>query len=152
MIDLGDTQIVLVLAGGNALGAYQAGVCQALYEAGPLAATLESCIDFTRLNGGAAGYTAVAVDLESGAETAFDTKGRLIGAEHVRASAALPPAFPALAVDGRLYVDGGLSDNLPLDPALSTPLERPMLCIAGGTLRIGGEDLRLLPELSENAP
>ncbi len=217
MIDLRDTQVVLVLAGGNALGAYQAGVLEALheggiapdwiigtsvgaingaifvgnprdvalaklaafwrsdgfewwqawpetwrrtmetsatllggrpglfgplgtallaaptpalYDTGPLAATLESCIDFARMNEGATRYTAVAVDLESGAETTFDTHNRLIGAEHVRASAALPPAFPAVVVDGRLYVDGGLSANLALDPALSTPSDRPTLCIA----------------------
>lgn len=212
-----DLRIVLVLAGGNALGAYQAGVCQALheggvapdwiigtsagaingailagnapdvalaklaafwrpdgfdwwqawpetwrrtiaasatllvgrpgifkpvatalfarptpgvYDAGPLASTLESLVDFARLNAGAPRYTAVAVDLESGTEMAFDTSDRVIGAEHIRASAALPPAFPAVAVDGRLYVDGGLATNLPLDPALSTPSERPTLCIA----------------------
>ncbi len=102
----------------------------ALYDSSPLAATLESSVDFARLNDGTPRFTAVSVDLETGAEVAFDTGDRRIGAEHIRASAALPPAFPAVQVDGRLYVDGGLASNLPLDPALSTPSSRPTLCIA----------------------
>ncbi|WP_164521878.1 patatin-like phospholipase family protein [Sphingomonas sp. ABOLE] len=107
-----------------------AGPTPALYDTGPLGATLEFSIDFARLNAGVPRFTAVAVDLESGAEMTFDSRERTIGAEHIRASAALPPAFPAVAVEGRLYVDGGLSANLPLDPALSTPSQRPTLCIA----------------------
>lgn len=107
-----------------------AGRTPALYDTDPLRSTLESLIDFARLNGGQPRFTALAVDLESGAETVFDTRDRRIGADHVRASAAMPPAFPAVAVEGRLYADGGLAANLPLDPVLSAPEETPTLCIA----------------------
>ncbi|MFN2378055.1 MAG: patatin-like phospholipase family protein [Candidatus Binatia bacterium] len=37
---------------------------------------------------------------------------------HVRASAAIPFLFPAVRIDGRYYVDGGLRLNTPLSPAV----------------------------------
>jgi NTE family protein len=40
-----------------------------------------------------------------------------IGLEHVLASAAIPFLFPGVSVDGDLYCDGGLRQNVPLSPA-----------------------------------
>jgi hypothetical protein len=42
-----------------------------------------------------------------------------IGPEHVVASAALPPGFPAVEIDGQHYWDGGSVSNT---PAKSPPL------------------------------
>src|SRR5262249_35863430 len=39
---------------------------------------------------------------------------RSIGPDHVRASGALPPGLPAVAVDGDHYWDGGVVSNSPL--------------------------------------
>jgi NTE family protein len=47
-----------------------------------------------------------------------------IDARHVRASAAIPFLFPAVLVDGRYYVDGGLRMNTPLSPALRLSADR----------------------------
>lgn len=110
----------------------------AIYDTGPLAATLATLVDLDRLNAGAIRYTSTAVDLESGADVAFDIQERAITIDHIRASAALAPAFPAVEIDGRLFVDGGLSANLALDPVLSVPAERPTLCIAVDLLPISG--------------
>lgn len=38
-------------------------------------------------------------------------------AAHLLASAAVPLVFPAVALDGRYYCDGGLRQNIPLSPA-----------------------------------
>ena len=38
-------------------------------------------------------------------------------AEHALASAAIPVLFPAVAIDGHFYCDGGLRQNVPLSPA-----------------------------------
>lgn len=114
------------------------GATPAIYDTAPLAATLAALVDFDRLNGGAIRYAATAVDLGSGEDATFDTHDRVIGADHIRASAALPPAFPAIEIDGRLFVDGGLSANLPLDPLLSERAERPTLCIAVDLLPVAG--------------
>ncbi len=52
-----------------------------------------------------------------------------ITATHVRASAAIPFLFPAVRIDDRYYVDGGLRMNTPLSPALRLGCER-LLVIA----------------------
>jgi len=41
----------------------------------------------------------------------------LIRAHHALASAAVPLLFPAVAIDGNFYCDGGLRQNVPLSPA-----------------------------------
>lgn len=41
-----------------------------------------------------------------------------IGPAHALASAAIPILFPAVMVDGRFYVDGGMRQNTPISPAL----------------------------------
>ncbi|WP_121118581.1 patatin-like phospholipase family protein [Croceibacterium ferulae] len=102
----------------------------AIYDTRPLAAQLARLIDLDRLNSDAVHYVATAVDLETAEEVTFDNRTCRIGIDHIRASGALPPSFPPIEIDGRLFVDGGLAENLPLDPVLSNPPERPTLCIA----------------------
>jgi NTE family protein len=45
----------------------------------------------------------------------FDSKRGEIGVRHVLASGALPPAFPAVRIDGELYWDGGILSNTPTE-------------------------------------
>ncbi len=110
----------------------------ALYDTAPLARTLAEMVDVDRLNDGAIRFAVNAVDLESGAEVLFDTADRRIGVDHIRASGALPPAFPPIAIDGALYVDGGVAANLPLDTVLAAPGDAPLLCIAVDLLPLAG--------------
>ncbi|HZA20155.1 MAG TPA: patatin-like phospholipase family protein, partial [Actinomycetota bacterium] len=39
--------------------------------------------------------------------------------EPLIASAAMPGIFPPVEIDGRLYIDGGVSDNVPIAPAVT---------------------------------
>ncbi len=110
-----------------------------IFETSQLAATLEKLVDFDRLNAGPCRYTATAVDLETGADVLFDSAATKIGSDHVRASAALPVAFPPIEIDGRWCVDGGLSANLPLNPVLGDPPPRPTLCVAVDLLPLHGQ-------------
>jgi len=55
----------------------------------------------------------VATNLQK-AEQRFFAKGRLI--RPLLASAALPPLFSPLELDGELYADGGIMNNFPLEP------------------------------------
>ena len=59
-------------------------------------------------------FAAVATDLTSGATVAFE-RGPVASA--VRASAAIPGIFAPVAINGRLYVDGGVSNPVPADVA-----------------------------------
>ncbi len=101
-----------------------------LYDTAPLARSLEQLIDLDRLNGESPRFTATAVDLDSGEDVMFDTAHDPVSIAHLRASCALPPAFPPQWIEGRLIVDAGISANLPLDALLAEPAERPLLCIA----------------------
>lgn len=51
-------------------------------------------------------------------DTHVDARATRITSRHVRASAAIPFLFPAVRIDERYYLDGGLRINTPLSPAL----------------------------------
>ena len=57
----------------------------------------------------------VATDLETGAERIF-TSGSLL--EALLASAAMPGVYPPVEIEGRLYTDGGVANNVPIAPAV----------------------------------
>jgi NTE family protein len=60
-------------------------------------------------------FRAVAADIETGERYAPD-RGDL--ATLVRASMSVPGAFAPVAVDGKLLIDGGIANNLPVEVAL----------------------------------
>lgn len=101
-----------------------------LYDTGPLAATLARLVDFERLNRASPRLLVTAVDVRTGAEVVFDAARERLTGEHLRASAALMPAFPPIDVDGRLLADGGVSANLPIDAVLAQHGAGRLLCIA----------------------
>lgn len=86
------------------------------YDTAQLKATLESLIDFDRLNSEHAKprLSLGAVNVRSGNLVYFDSPSHAIKPEHVMASGALPPGFPAVEIDGEYYWDGGLVSNTPL--------------------------------------
>ena len=55
-----------------------------------------------------------AVNVRTGNFVYFDTTTHTIRPEHVMASGALPPGFPAVEIEGEHYWDGGLVSNTPL--------------------------------------
>src|SRR5882724_812401 len=84
------------------------------YDTRDLKRTLERLVDFDRLNAGAIRFSAGAVNVRTGNFAYFDTTTHTIRPEHVMASGALPPGFPAIEIDGEHYWDGGLVSNTPL--------------------------------------
>jgi NTE family protein len=84
------------------------------YETKLLRATLERFIDFDRINAGATRLSLGAVNVRTGNFAYFDNTTHVIGPEHVMASGALPPGFPAMEIEGEHYWDGGLISNTPL--------------------------------------
>jgi NTE family protein len=84
------------------------------YDTSCLRAMLEQLIDFDRINGQRMRLSVGAVNVRSGNFVYFDTATHTIGPEHIMASAALPPGFPAVEIEGEHYWDGGLVSNTPL--------------------------------------
>jgi NTE family protein len=85
------------------------------YETEKLRSTLERLVDFDRINEGSVRFTVGAVNVRSGNLVCFDTETHRIGPEHVMASGALPPGFPAIEIEREHYWDGGLVSNTPLE-------------------------------------
>ncbi len=88
------------------------------YDTAPLRKTLLELVDFDRLNAGPMRFSVGAVNVATGNMTWFDCRDTRIRPEHVMASGALPPGFPAVEIDGAFYWDGGLVSNAPLSYVL----------------------------------
>jgi NTE family protein len=84
------------------------------YDTSDLKRTLERLVDFDRLNAGVTRFSVGAVNVRTGNFLYFDTTTHTIAAEHIMASGALPPGFPAVEIEGEYYWDGGLVSNTPL--------------------------------------
>jgi NTE family protein len=101
-----------------------------LYDPTPLRATLQEFIDFDRINAPGGVRLSVGVtSVTSGNLRYFDSSRERIGPDHLMASGALPPAFPAVEIDGEHYWDGGLASNTPLDYVLSAQPRRDSLVL-----------------------
>ena len=98
------------------------------YDTSPLKTTLDKYVDFDYLNSGAMRISVCAVDIDSGQGVVFDSKKQTIRAEHIMASGALPPGFPPIEIDGRVYWDGGVYSNSPLEVFLEDGADEDALC------------------------
>lgn len=88
------------------------------YDTAPLRKTLLRLVDFDRINNDGVRLSVGAVNIATGNFEYFDNTQRKIGPEHIMASAALPPGFPPVEIDGAFYWDGGIVSNTPLDYVL----------------------------------
>lgn len=84
------------------------------YDTRPLKQTLETLCDFDRINQGDLHVCVGAVNVRTGNFVRFDNRRMSLRPEHFMASGALPPAFPAIEIEGEYYWDGGLVSNTPL--------------------------------------
>lgn len=102
------------------------------YDTAPLKKTLERLVDFDRINDLKTRLSVGAVGVTSGNFCYFDNyefkkRGKTIGPEHIMASGALPPGFPAVVIEGEHYWDGGIASNTPLDFVLDEETSRDLL-------------------------
>jgi len=84
------------------------------YDTSELKRTLERLVDFDRINSGEIRFSVGAVNVTTGNFVYFDTTTHTIRPDHIMASGALPPGFPAIEIDGERYWDGALVSNTPL--------------------------------------
>jgi len=98
-----------------------------LYDTAPLRATLEQFVDFDLLNAGHPRLSVGAANIRKGNSVYFDTRDRRLGPEHIMASAALPPGFPPVEIEGEHYWDGGVVSNTPLQYLLDAQRDSSLL-------------------------
>lgn len=102
----------------------------AYYSTEPLRRTLGELVDFDALRTRSMRLTVGAVNASTGTMRYFDSGKEAIGVEHVMASGALPPAFPAVRIDGQPYWDGGIYSNTPIEAVLDDKPRRDSLIFA----------------------
>ena len=86
------------------------------YDTAPLKATLREVIDFDLINSPdrRMHLSVGAVNVRTGNLVNFRAGAHVITPEHIMASGALPPGFPAVEIEGEYYWDGGMVSNTPL--------------------------------------
>ncbi len=100
------------------------------YSTEPLRETLNDLIDFSIINRCTPRLTVGAAHVRSSMMRYFDSRDGEIAVEHIMASGALPPAFPAVRIDGELYWDGGILSNTPTEVVFDDNPRRSSLIFA----------------------
>lgn len=99
-----------------------------VYDTSPVRKTLGELVDFDYLNDHGPRLSVGAVEIETANFAYFDSLTTTITPDHIMASGALPPGFAPVEIDGRLYWDGGLVSNTPLQFVMDN-LGRDPVCI-----------------------
>jgi NTE family protein len=93
------------------LGAENAG----LYSTRELEHTLTELVDFDLVANARPRLTVGAANVRTSEMRYFDSRDETLTVEHVMASGALPPAFPAVRIGEELFWDGGILSNTPVE-------------------------------------
>ena len=124
---------------------YAAGVDKAsYYTTDPLRKTLARLVDFDHLNQNKTRLTVGAVNVSTSELKYFDTHEMPLGPAHIMASGALPPAFPAVCIDGVPYWDGGVYSNTPIEVVLEANPRRNSLIFAVNMWQPSGVEPRTI--------
>jgi NTE family protein len=110
------------------------------YTTAQLRDTLNGLVDFECLAEHRTRLTVGAVNVRTGAMRYFDSRDTALSAEHVMASGALPPAFPAIRIDGEPYWDGGLYSNTPIEAVLDDKPRRDSVIFTVNVWRPHGDE------------
>jgi NTE family protein len=119
------------------------------YDTAPLRATLVRLVDFELLNSKDARFSVGAANIRKGNSVYFDSAERRIGPEHIMASAALPPGFPPIEIDGEHYWDGGVLSNTPLEHLFDEHRDENMLVFQVDLFSAQGSSPRNLLDVYE---
>lgn len=92
-----------------------------LFSPDALWRVIDAELGYERIEHSTVPLRVVATRFSDGSEVVFE-KGLVKDA--ILASTALPLVFPPHEIDGELYLDGGLSDQVPLEPAVAAGADR----------------------------
>ena len=119
------------------------------YDTAPLKSTLEELVDFDLINRRDVRLSLGAVNVRTAESVYFDNHKTRIGPEHVMASGALPPGFPAVLIDGQHFWDGGIVSNSPLTYVWDEKPLRTALIVQVNLFNAQGELPRNIDEAME---
>lgn len=112
----------------------------AFYSTAPLLETLAELVDLGCLNTHRTRLTLGAVNVRTSEMHYFDSRDMAVELKHVLASGALPPAFPAVRIDGDPYWDGGIYSNTPVEVILDDKPRRDSLIFAANVWHSSGPE------------
>lgn len=121
-----ETNLQAFLGAHVPLGADRAGY----YSTEPLRRTLSELVDFSLIRRCQPRLTVGAAHVRTSMMRYFDSRDGDITVGHIMASGALPPAFPAVRIDGELYWDGGILSNTPTEAIFEDNPRRDSLIFA----------------------
>ncbi len=98
------------------------------YDTTPLRKTIQELIDFDYLNNGNTRLSLGVVNVRTGKLKFFDNRKEPLGIDHIMASSAFPPGFPAVKIGKSYYWDGGLYSNTPLICVVNDLPHKNRLC------------------------
>jgi NTE family protein len=117
------------------------------YSTEPLKRSLESLIDKKIFARAATRLTVGAVAVRSGTLKYFDSRDIPLRIDHVMASAALPPAFAAVRIDGEPYWDGGVYSNTPIEAVFDDHPRRSSVIFAVNVWQASGDEPKSIWEV-----
>jgi NTE family protein len=85
------------------------------YSTAPLGETLAELVDCSIMNRQTPRLTVGAANVKTSVMHYFDSRQSEISIKQIMASGALPPAFPAISIEGEYYWDGGVLSNTPIE-------------------------------------
>ena len=112
----------------------------AFYTIEELRKTVSEVVDFGRIGAGKPRLTVGAVNVRTGKMHYFDSRGMPLTLDHILASGALPPSFPAIRIDGDPYWDGGLYSNTPVEVVFDDNPRRDSVVFSVQIFPIGGPE------------
>ena len=110
------------------------------YSTAPLRGTLTELVDLEALAQKKPRLTIGAVNVPRGQMRYFDSRDMALGIEHVMASGALPPWFPAVRIGGEAYWDGGVYSNTPMEVVFDDNPRRDSLIFAANVWQPTGHE------------
>jgi NTE family protein len=119
----------------------------ALYNTEDLEKTMVALTDPTWFNSGHPRLTVGTVNVKSGRMHYWDSARMPLSLTHVLASAALPPAFPAVRIDGDPYWDGGIFSNTPIEAVFDDNPRRNSTVFADQMWHISGPEPQSLEDV-----
>jgi NTE family protein len=119
----------------------------ALYNTEDLDKTMTALTDPAWFNSGHPRLTVGTVNVKTGQMHYWDSARMPLGLNHVLASAALPPAFPAVRIDGEPYWDGGIFSNTPIEAVFDDNPRRDSVVFADQMWHISGPEPQSLEDV-----